>query len=259
MTPADIPNVENMLQLWLLAMVRPGAAFLAAPAFGANSVPVQLRLIIAVALGLPAINASAVAIPADGLVSWSGFVLIAGEVVIGLAIGFVLQLAVAATLIAGETISNAMGLGFAAMVDPLSEQMSSVVGQFFGMLATALFLAADGHLELMRIITGSYIAFPAGNAFPSHNTIGGIIDFSGLMFSAAVTIALPVGFALILIQIIAGVIGRSAPSLNLFAVGLPASLLFGIILMAVAVPSMADVILETIAESLMASAAVAGL
>src|SRR3546814_8929953 len=86
MNPADIPNVEAMLQLWMLAMIRPGAAFLAAPVFGAANVPVQLRLVIALAVGVPAVAASGMALPADGLVSWPGFILILGEVVVGLAI-----------------------------------------------------------------------------------------------------------------------------------------------------------------------------
>src|SRR3546814_18323 len=92
MNPADIPNVGAMLQLWMLAMIRPGAAFLAAPVFGAANVPVQLRLVIALAVGVPAVAASGMALPADGLVSWPGFILILGEVVVGLAIGFVLQM-----------------------------------------------------------------------------------------------------------------------------------------------------------------------
>src|SRR3546814_232804 len=129
MTPADIPNVEAMLQLWMLAMIRPGAAFLAAPVFGAANVPVQLRLVIALAVGVPAVSASGMTLPADGLVSWLGFILILGEVVVGLAIGFVLQMGLAAALLAGEAISNTMGLGFASMIDPLSGTSRSEAGR----------------------------------------------------------------------------------------------------------------------------------
>src|SRR3546814_4490955 len=127
-----------MLQLWRRARIRPGAAFMAAPVFGAANVPVQLRLVIAIAVGVPAVSASGMTLPADGLVSWLGFILILGEVVVGLAIGFVLQMGLAAALLAGEAISNTMGLGFASMIDPLSGTSSSSIGQFLSMLATAL-------------------------------------------------------------------------------------------------------------------------
>ncbi|HMO74713.1 MAG TPA: flagellar biosynthetic protein FliR [Sphingopyxis sp.] len=250
MTPADIPNVEAMLQLWMLAMIRPGAAFIAAPVFGATNVPVQLRLVIALAVGVPTVAATGMTLPAEGLVSVPGFFLIIGEVVIGLAIGFVLQMGLAAALIGGEAISNAMGLGFAAMADPMSGRMSSAVGQFLSMLATAIFLAADGHLVLIGIIVDSYGALPPGGAFPSFDAIGGIIRFGSLMFAAGLTIALPVGFVLILVQIIMGVIGRSAPALNLFAVGIPATLLAGVVLIGVATPAMAEGIARALSQAL---------
>ncbi|WP_033074438.1 flagellar biosynthetic protein FliR [Sphingopyxis sp. MWB1] len=250
MNPADIPNIEAMLQLWMLGMIRPGAAFIAAPVFGAANVPVQLRLVIALAVGVPAVAAANVALPPEGLVSFPGFLFILGEVVIGLAMGFVLQMGLAAALLAGEAISNAMGLGFAAMVDPTSGRMSTAVGQFLSMLATALFLAADGHLLLIEIIVDSYAALPPGGAFPSFDAIGRLLRFGSLMFAAGLTIALPVGFVLILVQIIMGVIGRSAPALNLFAVGIPATLLAGVILLAVGTPVMAEAVARILSDAL---------
>lgn len=250
MNPADIPNIEAMLQLWMVSMIRPGAAFLAAPVFGASNVPVQLRLVIALAVGLPAVSASGMALPPDGLVSVPGFLYISSEVLIGLTIGFVLQMGLAAALIGGEVISNAMGLGFAAMADPMSGQMSSAIGQFLSMLATALFLAADGHLLLADIIVQSYVALPPGGGFLSLNAIGSVIEFGSLMFAAGLTIALPVGFVLILVQIIMGVIGRSAPALNLFAVGIPATLLAGLILLGIGTPAMAEAIGRILSDAL---------
>lgn len=258
MEPAAIPNIEAMLQLWMLGMIRPGAAFLAAPVFGAANVPVQLRLVIALAVGVPAVAASGMALPAEGIVSVPGLLFIIGEAMIGLIIGFVLQMGLAAALLAGETISNAMGLGFASLVDPLSGRASSAVGQFLMMLATALFLAADGHLLLIGIIVDSYSALPPGNAFPSWGAIESVLRFGSLMFVAGLSIALPVGFVLILVQIIMGVIGRSAPALNLFAVGIPATLLAGLVLLGVATPVMAEALTRILSDALDLARALAG-
>lgn len=258
MTFLATPNVEAMLQLGMLAMVRPGAAFLAAPVFGSANVPVQLRLLLALAVGMPSIGMSAITLPDAGLASWVGIVVVIGEIVIGLAIGFSLQMALAAALLAGETISNTMGLGFAMMVDPLSGQMNTTIGQYLSLLATALFLSADGHLLLAGTIAESYVAFPVGNAFLPHESIGAIASFGTIIFKAGLAIALPVGFALILVQVVMGVIGRSAPALNLFSVGLPATLMFGTVLLAMAVPSMADAIAIVLGEGLALARFVAG-
>ena len=127
--PAGFAGLEAQLWLWLVAMIRPGAAFLAAPVFGAAFVPVQLRLIIALAIGIPGLAATEFTLPVDGLASMEGFLLVLGEVLAGLALGFAVQIGYSAALIAGETIGNAMGLGFAAMVDPSTGQTLHATAQ----------------------------------------------------------------------------------------------------------------------------------
>ena len=245
----SLVNAEATLQLWMLAMIRPGAAFLAAPIFGGSNVPVQLRLVLALAVGVPAASASGMEVPADGIISLTGFMLILAEVIVGLAIGFALQIGFAAALLAGEAISNAMGIAFAAIADPTNGQMSPAIGQYLSMLATFLLLATDGHLALIAIIVDSYSALPPGNAWLSFEVIAEIANFGVLLFAAGLSIALPVGCALIIVQIMMGVIARSAPTLNLFAVGLPATLLAGVVLLAIATPIMAETITATMRHS----------
>lgn len=246
MIPAGLENVESQLLLWMLAMIRPGAAFLAAPLFGAGAVPVQVRLVLALAIGIPSAAASGMALPSGGMATFAGFVMIVAEVVIGLALGFALQIGFAAALVAGEAVSNAMGLGFASMADPAGGQMSPAIGQFLSMLTLFLFLSADGHLALISVIVESYQTLPPGSSWLSFRAISGLVNFGGLAFAAGLTIALPVGFALVLVQIAMAMVARSAPTLNIFAVGLPATLLAGITLLAMTVPVMSDSINHTL-------------
>jgi flagellar biosynthetic protein FliR len=246
MIPAGFAGVENMLWLWMVAMIRPGACFLAAPIFGAAFVPVQLRLIIALAIGIPALGATQFTLPPEGLASTAGFMLVGGEVMAGLAIGFAVQIGFSAALVAGELIGNAMGLGFAAMMDPASGQQNPVLGQFLSILATFLFLAVNGHLALAATIVESYRALPPGAAWLSADAVNHLVLFGGVLFSAGLSIALPVAFAIVLVQIVMGMLARSAPQLNLFAVGFPAALLAGIVLLAIAAPVMGEGIIAAI-------------
>ncbi len=250
MIPHGFAGVENQLWLWLVAMIRPGAAFLAAPIFGAAFVPVQLRLVLALAIGIPALNAVHFVLPTEGLASIAGFMLVAGEVLAGLALGFAVQIGFSAALLSGETIGNAMGLGFAGMIDPASGQHNPMLGQFLAILATFLFLGMGGHLALISIIVESYRALPPGNAWLSAQAIHGLILFGGTLFAAGLSIALPVGFAIILVQLVMAMLARSAPQLNLFSVGLPAALLAGIVLLAMAAPMIADGILAVLRQGL---------
>lgn len=253
MIPAGFAGVEAQLWLWMVAMIRPGAAFLAAPVFGASFVPVQLRLIIALAIGIPALSATNFVLPVEGLASIEGFMMVAGEVMAGLAIGFAVQIGFSAAVLAGETIGNTMGLGFASMMDPASGQQNPMLGQFLTILATFLFLAIGGHLALAATIVESYRALPPGEAWLSAESIHGLVLFGGVLFAAGLSIALPVGFAILLVQIVMGMLARSAPQLNLFSVGLPAALLAGIVLLAIAAPVIGEAIVGVLHQGLQES------
>jgi flagellar biosynthetic protein FliR len=248
--PSGFAGLEAQLWLWMVAMVRPGAAFIAAPIFGAAFVPVQLRLIVALAIGIPALAATDFQLPMEGLASIEGFMLIAGEVMAGLALGFAVQIGFSAALVGGETISNAMGLGFAGMMDPASGQSNPAIGQFLAILGTFLFLAIGGHLALAATVVESYKALPPGAAWMSNDSIWSLVLFGGVLFAAGLSIALPVGSALVLVQVVMGVLARSAPALNLFAVGLPAALLAGMVLLAMAAPVMGEGIIAAITQGL---------
>jgi len=258
MIPQAFAGVEAQLWIWMLAMIRPGAAFIAAPVFGSPQVPVQLRVIVALAVGLPATAAVPFVMPAGGIATIAGVTLIASEVLAGLALGFAVQIGFSAAMLAGETVSNAMGLGFAGMVDPQSGQSTPAIGQFLSILATFLFLAMGGHLALVRIVFESYRALPPGQGWLGADSLRELVDFGGILFSAGLAIALPVAFAVILVQLVMAMLARSAPSLNLFSVGLPAALLAGLVAMAVAAPIMAQGIMTALRRGIEMAGTLAG-
>jgi flagellar biosynthetic protein FliR len=254
--PSSFAGIDQQLLVFMVAVLRPGAALFAAPLTGSPQVPMQLRLVISLAIGIPAIQLSGFQVPADGLVSGAGLLLAMGEIVIGLGLGFAVQLGFAAALLAGETIGNAMGLGFASMTNPMSGQSSTAIGQLLTMFATFLFLASDGHLLFARIVIESYRAWPPGGSIPL-GLLGQLSSLGGLIFAAGLAIALPVAAALVLVQLILGVLSRSAPSLNLFSVGMPAAMIAGMVLLAATAPLMADAILAAVNEGLNQAGALA--
>jgi flagellar biosynthesis protein FliR len=139
-----------------------------------------------------------------------------------------------------------MGLGFAGMMDPASGQSNPAIAQFLSILGTFLFLSIGGHLALAATIVESYRALPPGDAWINFESIRGLVWFGSVLFAAGLSIALPVGFAIVLVQIVMGMLARSAPQLNLFAVGFPAALLAGIVLLAIAAPVMGDGIIAVL-------------
>lgn len=237
-------GVEQQLWIWVMAMIRPGAAMFAAPVFGATAVPLQARIILSVMIGIAATNSTPINLPIDNVVTLAGVLFIAAEVIIGVSVGFALQIGYSAAFVAGETISNAMGLGFASMNDPQTGASTPVIGQFLSIIAVLLLLAMDGHLLLIAIIVKSYEAMPPGGGFMSADVVMNMVQFGAMLFSMGLVIALPVGTALILIQVVMAMLARSAPALNIFAVGFPVALLSGIVLLAIISPIMADSVMQ---------------
>ncbi len=228
-------------QLWMLVfvMVRVGAALLAAPIFGARSVPVQVRIVIAAALAIFVLNWTPVQMPPD-MLAIETMIALTSEAVIGFTLGFVLQLAFVAPLVAAEQISGGMGMAMATAVDPSSGGQSGALGQMFSLMLTLVFLGVGGHLLWLRLVVESYLLFPPGAAWDVGERGWLVASFASQALATAVAIALPVTLVLLLVQLVTGVISRSAPSLNLFALGLPASVLAGLAALIAAAPLLTE-------------------
>jgi flagellar biosynthesis protein FliR len=241
-------------QLWALVfvMVRIGAAFIVAPVFGAVGVPLPARIALTGAIGVLVLGVQDIAAPPT-VFSAATFVAIAGEALVGLSLGFVLQIAFAGPLIASEVLGTSMGLGFASAIDPQNGRSTPALGQFFSVMLTLLFLSMDGHLVLVDLLVKSYTVLPPGAAWLSAARVQNVALFGGYAFLAGLLLALPVGFLLLCLNMIVGMMSRAAPSLNLFAVGLPASLAVGVVALAIAFPAMGDYMQVIVREALAAT------
>ncbi len=237
---------------FVFVMTRIGAALFAAPLFGAAAVPAQVRVMLTAALAVLVCSWTQVAAP-PALLSLAGLVVVAGEVVIGLALGFVMQLAFAAPAIGAELIGAGMGMSIAASADPINGAHSAVFGQYFSVVLTVLFFGIGAHLDWISLLIESYRTFPPGTPWLTPGRLHLMDMFAADMFLAGLSIALPVVVLLLVVHIVTGIIGRSAPALNLFALGLPAGVLAGIAALLASAPligeRMADLAHTAVAHS----------
>lgn len=230
-------SLEAQLWLVLFLSIRCGAALMAVPMIGGTAVPVQLRILLSLTLGY--FVASWVPLPAPPpMMSFAAVLAVLQEIAVGLMLGFVLQLAFAIPLVAAEQIAGTMGLAIATSIDPASGAQSGALGTFFGLVMSLLFYATGAHLLWFDLLTESYRLLPAGQFAFGAWRAEAVVLFMGYGLAAAAAIALPVVLVLLLVQIVTGLIARSAPSLNLFALGLPAGVLAGIAAMIIALPVM---------------------
>lgn len=245
-------SIEPQAWAILFLMIRIGAAFITAPVFGAVSVPLPVRISLAGAIAF-LVNSVHPVVPPPVIFSVPTIMSVAAEAIVGLALGLILQVAFTAPLVASELIGGSMGINFASTIDPLNGRSTQALGQFFTVMLTLLFLSVDGHLVLVETIVKSYEALPPGQAWMAPAQFRAIALFGSYAFLAGLLLALPVGFLLLCLNLVVGMMSRAAPSLNLFSVGLPAALGVGVIAIAVAFPAMGDYMLVIIREALAAT------
>ncbi|MEO1037368.1 MAG: flagellar biosynthetic protein FliR [Pseudomonadota bacterium] len=238
-------------------LMRIGGMLLVLPAVAGAYVPIQLRLVLAVALALLSLPVAA-APSGINVFSLSAVPLIAMEVGIGIAMGFALKLVLDAVALGGQSVALSMGLGFAIFIDSARGVNVPVVSQFLMLLTTLIFLALDGHISAIAMLVDSYRALPVGAGGDFVGIVGGLLRLSGIVFAGAVQIALPAVAALAIVNIAFGVMSRAAPTLNLFAVGFPVSLLFGVLALMLTLDGFTTVVGGLFDRSLAFVGAVAG-
>ena len=234
----NLTGVE--LTSWLATLLWPfmriGAMFAAVPIFSAKSVPARIRVLFAFFITwmlVPVIPKP----PVVELISAQALIISIHQVLIGVAMGFILQMVFSAFVIAGQSIAMAMGLGFASMIDPQNGMQVPVISQALLIMATLIFLALNGHLVLIEVLANSFQTLPVGMFVPSREGLWQLVSWGSNMFAGGMLIALPAVAALLLVNLAFGVTTRAAPQLNIFAVGFPVMIMVGLAFLILTLPT----------------------
>jgi flagellar biosynthetic protein FliR len=243
----DLAQLGTLVGALFWPFVRIGACLMTAPVLGANYVPARLRIILAGAITL-AIAPVLPAPPPVALLSAGGALVTLQQVAIGLALGFALQLVFDSIALGGQLLANGMGLGFAFNLDPLRGVSTPALGQLYIVLGTLTFLALDGHLAFIQTVVDSFRGLPVGEQGLDPARLMALANWGSELFTGALMVALPGVTALLVINLAFGVMSRAAPSLNLFAVGLPVTLVFGLAIVLFGLPAFGSALQQLLAE-----------
>ncbi|ARU89158.1 flagellar biosynthetic protein FliR [Pseudomonas sp. M30-35] len=224
---------------YLLPLFRIAALLMTMPVIGTQLVPMRVRLYLSLAICLVLLPTLPTMPQVDAL-SLQTLILIAQEILIGVMLGFALQLFFHAFVIAGQIVSMQMGLGFASMVDPTNGISVPVIGQFFTMLVTLLFLAMNGHLVVFEVLAESFVTLPVGGGFLT-NQYWDIATKLGWVFGAALILVLPAITALLVINLAFGVMTRASPQFNIFTIGFPLTVVLGLVIIWI---GLADILVQ---------------
>jgi flagellar biosynthesis protein FliR len=230
---------RNTIAGFILVLARVSPLFLLAPPFASTMVPMRARAVIAtaIAIGLAPLALHGQQIPSDMLKITE---LALKEIVIGL--GFALSIAClfAAVDAAGALIDTQIGFNFGSLINPVDNTQSGSISQLYAMVGILVFVVIDGQAWVIKGLARTYELVPM-LAQPSLSKLTAAVTsaFVGIL-AAALEVAAPVLLALILTDVAFGVVSRVVPQLNIFAVGFPAKIIVGLLVVAAALPFMGN-------------------
>jgi flagellar biosynthesis protein FliR len=239
----QLPFSVDTIEAFLLVFARIATMLAMFPVFGATTVPPQVKI------GLSLIIAMLVFAATPGLHSIPAqygssvplmFLLIIKELAVGLTIGFASAFLFTAVQFAARLIDMEMGFGMVDLIDPMSEESITVMGQLWIIVFTIVLLLINGHYFFILAIEKSFTVIPlAGVHIQAGPIASHFSDMVGEVFVLSLKMSAPVYVTLILTEMTLGIVARTAPQINIYFVGLPGKILIGIVTTVIAFPMLA--------------------
>lgn len=228
--------IQNQVGFFLLIFVRITGIFMMAPIFGSRNIPGRVKaglaLIITYIL-FPLVFSNTAVIP-DHFLPF--LFIVAGELIVGLILGFVSSLIFSSIQMAGQLLDMQIGFGMINVIDPLSGQQAPIIGNFKYILALITFLATNGHHVLLSALFASFKLVPVTGVVVQVAIVEFMVNVVGGMFVLALKISLPIIVALLLTDMALGILARTMPQMNIFVVGVPGKIIVGIFVLSIALP-----------------------
>jgi flagellar biosynthetic protein FliR len=244
---------ENQVAGFLLVLGRIGPLFLLAPLFSSKSIPSRAKGVCAVALtvGIAPIALAGHKVPLEV----GQFVeLMLKEILVGLAYAFALAALFAAVSTAGSFLDTLIGFSYGALVDPVTGNQSAVLTQAYILVGILVLIAIGGDQLIIKGVARSYDLVPLMEVPSLPALVGGVQSAFVQVFLSALELAAPVVLAIVITDAAFGVVSRVVPQLNVFAVGFPAKVAVGILVIGVSLPFtagwMADELQRSVATAL---------
>ncbi len=229
MNDVDFNLLVDQFRLYLLVFVRISALAIAAPVLSSAllRVPVQLMVGLVSALALIVM----MQLPGDILLpdwGWGYALMIGGEVLMGVSLGFLVSLILGGIQVGGEIIDHLIGFAVVDVIDPVTNESASLIGNLKGLLATLLFLLLHGHHHMFRGLMRTFESVPPGAAGMPIEVWPFILGYSEMLFIVGLQIAAPCLIVMTLLYVPEGFLARMVPQLNLMINDVPFRIVIGL-------------------------------
>ncbi len=236
-------DLYTMLPAFLLVLFRIAGLMLASPLFSSPVIPMQFKVLLALAISMTVYPVVATHLPGQVTIV-SALMGLAGEVLIGLFIGMGIAMVLLGVQLAAETIGYQAGLGLGNVFNPMMDTNSTVLAQFYFFIATMIFLGIGGDRALIVALLNSFESVPPLAIQVTDGVMALVIDMLDVAFELAIRIGGPAVLSLMLGFIVLGFVSRTMPQLNILTVGFPMKLMLALGIMALTIMSIETALLD---------------
>ena len=228
---------QDHAAVFLLMLTRCSGIFMIAPFFGSLNIPVTIRAAAAFAFTLvlfPVVDGLGTVAAPPSVWAFAGSVL--AELFIGWLIGFVAYVCFSAIHMAGKVMDMQVGFAVVNVMDPTSGQQIPLIGSLLYNLGIIVFLVTNGHPVIITALAESFRMVPLAAMQPNLSLTMLLVDFTNGIFVTGMKIAMPVTFAILLVNVALGILARTMPQMNIFVVGIPLQLMVGVGVLSMLLP-----------------------
>jgi len=220
----------------LLVFSRLGMALMLIPAIGGTLIPTRVRLLLAVVISfllLPVLGPRLPAMPQDLA---RLFLILLGEVTVGLFFGILTQVLMSSLDLAGNFIGYSAGLTNAFVFDPVSESQSQLITGFLNTAAITLIFVTNTHHLMLRALIDTYGVFAPGQALPFEDMSTMLVSVAGKSFTVGIQLASPLVVFSLVFNTGLGMLNRLVPQMQVFFVGMPIQIMVGLSILMISLP-----------------------
>jgi flagellar biosynthetic protein FliR len=231
---------EAEMILFFMVLVRMTSFVVSWPVFGIENISAPLKVLFATVLSFMIFPTLHFTVAQTEAIKSDLILLAAREAFIGLTIGYLGRFFFFGFRIAGEMISQALGLGAAQMFNPALGGQTSSLEQLYVGLASLFYLAVNGHHFLISGLVGTFNYVPVAQLSLNTSQFAGVTMMAQEVLELGLKLSAPIVISILVVNLILGVVGKTVPQLNVLVTSFPVNILIGFALMLITLPMVLD-------------------
>ena len=227
----------NAFPMFILIFCRVAGLFIMSPIFSKQNIPMYWKIMFSILLSYVIFGFESFTATPQIDSPLNLFIFIIKELIIGFIFGYMTTVMFSAILLAGQLIDTQIGFGMVNILDPQNNIQVPLLGNFNNIIALLLFLIINGPHTLIKLLVTSFEMIPIGQVMLNQDIYLDLVTLFSQAFELAFKMSLPIVGAALITESVMGLMSKSIPQMNIFAIGIPAKIFIGLITLFFFIPA----------------------